>query len=240
MIVSSTEFKTNLGKYLNLVATEDIVILKSGKPVAKMIPCDDWSRADVLREGIPDYNYDGQFMSYEAFTKMNEKSEARYEYIDGQVYYLASPNFTHQSILGRLYVLMHTFFKGKSCLPFLSPFDVTLKRSMTLFSVVQPDLLVICDLDNRNEKDRYIGTPALVVEILSPSTSKKDLAKKLDLYMSTGVEEYWIINPEEKLVLIYSFLSKEVTSFKTFTQGMPLSSIKFSELVFDTDDLFND
>lgn len=238
MIVHSTDLKTNLGKYLNLVATEDIIILKSGKPVAKMIPCDDWSRADVLREGIPDYNYNGQFMSYEAFTEMNEKSEARYEYIDGQVYYLASPNFTHQRILGNLHILMHTYFKGKSCQPFLSPFDVTLKRSITLFSVVQPDLLVICDLDNRNEKDRYLGTPALVVEIISPNTSKKDLIKKLDLYMSTGVDEYWLINPEEKLVIIYTFISKEIASLRTFNQGM-LTSLKFPEMVMEISELFD-
>lgn len=239
MIVHSTDLKTNLGKYLNLVATEDIIILKSGKPVAKMIPCDDWSRADVLREGIPDYNYDGQFMSFEAFTEINEKSEARYEYIDGQVYYLASPNFTHQRILGNLHILMHTFFKGKSCQPFLSPFDVTLKRSLTLFSVVQPDLLVICDLDNRNEKDRYLGTPALVVEIFSPSTSKKDLIKKLDLYMSTGVDEYWLINPEENLVIIYTFISKEITSLRTFNQEMLASSLRFPELAFEISQLFD-
>lgn len=239
MIVHSTDLKTNLGKYLNLVATEDIVILKSGKPVAKMIPCDDWNRADVLREGIPDYNYDGQFMSYEAFMEMNEKSEARYEYIDGQVYYLASPNFTHQRILGNLHILLHTFFKGKPCQPYLSPFDVILKRSITLFNVVQPDLLVICDQDNRNEKDRYLGTPALVVEIISPSTSKKDLIKKLDLYMSTGVEEYWLINPEEKFVIIYTFLSKEITSIKTFIHGMTVSSVKFTELNFEINQLFD-
>lgn len=238
MIVHSTDLKTNLGKYLNLVATEDIIILKSGKPVAKMIPCDDWNKADALREGTPDYNYDGQFMSYETFMEMNEKSEARYEYIDGQVYYLASPTFTHQRILGNLYILMHTFFKGRPCQPYLSPFDVTLKRSITLFSVVQPDLLVICDQDNRNEKDRYLGTPTLVVEIISPSTSKKDLVNKLDLYMSTGVGEYWLINPDEKLVIIYTFLTKENTSLRTFNQGMLLSSVKFPELNFNINELF--
>ncbi|PKM93756.1 MAG: prevent-host-death protein [Firmicutes bacterium HGW-Firmicutes-1] len=239
MIVHSTDLKTNLGKYLNLVATEDIVILKSGKPVAKMIPCDDWSRAYVLREGTPDYNYDGQYMSYDAFMKMNEKSEARYEYIDGQVYYLASPNFTHQRILGNLYIVMYTFFKGKPCQPFLSPFDVTLKRSVSLFNVVQPDLLVVCDQDNRNEKDYYLGTPALVVEIISPETSKKDLIKKLDLYMSTGVEEYWVINPEEKLVIIYTFLYKEITSLRTFNPGMMASSVKFPDLNFEINQLFD-
>lgn len=239
MIIHSTDFKTNLGKYLNLVAEEDIIILKNGKPVAKVIPCDDWSRADVLREGIPDYNYDGQYMSYEEFMEMNEKSEARYEYIDGQVYYLSSPSFTHQRILGNLHIIMHEFFKGKSCQPFLSPFDVTLKRSITLFNVVQPDLLVICDTDNRNEKDRYMGTPALVVEIISPSTRKKDLINKLDLYMSTGVEEYWLINPEEKSITIYGFSSKEITDIKNYSYGMKAASVKFPGLSFEINQIFD-
>jgi Uma2 family endonuclease len=58
--------------------------------------------------------------------------------------------------------------------------------------------MVICDLEEKlDERDYYMGTPALVVEILSESTRRKDLVKKLDLYMSTGIKEYWIVNPPQ-------------------------------------------
>ena len=238
MIVQSTDLKTNLGKYLNLVESEDITILRNGRPVAKMVHCDDWQQAEVLNEVIPEYNYDGQHMSYEAFIEMYEKTEARYELIDGQVYYLSSPGYTHQKILGNLYTLMRHYFHGKVCQPFLSPFDVILKRSISSISYVQPDLLVVCDPENRNDKDRYLGIPSLVVEILSISTRTKDAITKLKLYMATGIEEYWIINPDEKSLMIYSFVDREVTSIKTYHDSMRMASVKFDDLAFQVSELF--
>lgn len=83
--------------------------------------------------------------------------------------------------------------------------------------MVQPDLMVICDLEeNLNEKDYYMGAPALVVEIISESTRSKDFIKKLDLYMSTGIKEYWIINPLNREVCVYLFEENNISQNATY------------------------
>lgn len=79
-------------------------------------------------------------------------------------------------------------------MPYISPFDVVLVKGEKNMNLVQPDILVICDLENRNEKDRYTGIPSLVVEVLSDSTSRMDFVRKLNLHMDTDVSEYWIVN----------------------------------------------
>ena len=104
---------------------------------------------------------------------------------------------------------------SEHCDVFLSPFAIELKRMKARgirgltpddINCVQPDLLVLCDYeDDINEEDRYKGTPTLVVEILSPSSRSHDMVRKLGLYEESGIREYWVIDPEHKTVLIYSF-----------------------------------
>ncbi len=72
-------------------------------------------------------------------------------------------------------------------------------------NVVQPDIVVICDEDKVNEDNKYEGIPTLIVEVLSPSTKGRDMAVKLHLYMRSGVSEYWIVDPENKSIMQYSF-----------------------------------
>ncbi len=91
--------------------------------------------------------------------------------------------------------------------------------------------MVICDLeDHLNEKDYYMGVPALVVEIISESTRSKDFVKKLDLYMSTGVKEYWVINPLNREVIVYLFESGDIVNNRTFKSGEKVLSYYFSGL----------
>lgn len=85
---------------------------------------------------------------------------------------------------------------------------------------MQPDLLVACDLeDNVTEKGRYMGTPTLVVEILSDSTRTKDLITKLNTYATSGVKEYWIIDQKQGMITIYSFKEYEL-KFRTPKSGV--------------------
>ena len=221
MIANSTEVKNNFGKYLKMVFKEDVIITSNGSKVARLtIYEDDYKKKDecsIVRDGSVAYEMPPRKVSYEEFLEISEESEQRLEYIDGEIYLLASPLVEHQVILGDLHVIFREWFKGKKCRPMLAPFDIKLRRDNGGRNVVQPDLMVICDLEeNRNEKDKYDGIPKLVVEIISEGTRRNDYVRKLDLYLSTGVEEYWIVNPKSKEVQVFSFGDREIIANATF------------------------
>lgn len=236
MIITSTEVQNNFGKYLRLVEKEDIIITKNGKKVARLVKFfehDDY----IIREGSSAYSHEGMKVTYEEFLKIARGSENRYEYIDGQIYLLASPKFRHQKIVMDLSVQFSSWFKGKDCQPITSPFDVTLYKDDKP-NLVQPDLLVICDQENIKEDDTYTGTPALVVEVLSESTRSKDMIKKLDLYMQGGIEEYWIVNPFSEEINIYRFKESEIEKSITFKKGERAASFTFPGLTLHVDEVF--
>jgi len=112
---------------------------------------------------------------------------------------MSAPTVGHQTILGNLHLIFGNFLKGKQCKVFFAPFDVRLAMETTDDTVVQPDLVIICD-KSIMMKTGCQAAPDMTVEVLSPSTSMKDRALKLELYQRTGVREYWIVDPEEKLV----------------------------------------
>jgi prevent-host-death family protein len=235
MIVNSTDLKNNLGKYLRLSAREEIIITSNGRKVARLSAYEDLERAAVgngqAQEQSDVYEAMPQRASYEEFLKLAEASEERYEYIDGAIYLLASPKTCHQKVLGELYFILYNWFQGKKCRPMLAPFDITLKRCVDDINVVQPDLMVICDLDEKlNEKDYYMGVPALVVEIISEGTRSKDSIKKLDLYMSTGIREYWIINPLNREVCVYLFEENNIGNSATYKNQETAVSYHFTGL----------
>src|SRR5690554_1405377 len=130
-----------------------------------------------------------------------------------------------------------SWFQDRGCQPLTAPFDVTLYKDGKP-NVVQPDLLVICDQENIKEDDTYMGTPTLVVEILSESTRSKDLIKKLDLYMQSGVGEYWIVNPFSEEINIYWFKERDIEKTITFKTGEKAVSFAFPGLSIDVDGVF--
>jgi len=199
MKVPSTEVQNNFGKYLKIAAElEDVIITRNGYEVAKIVPCEE--RA-VVAEEAASYIFNNRWkISYEEFLKMVENSDLRYEYIDGEVYLLSSPVYKHQVVVDEILVIFHIWFKGKKCRPLTSPFDVTLIKSKDNINVVQPDIIVICDTDKIDASGKYQGVPTLAVEVLSRSTRSKDMLKKLDLYMQTGIKEYWVVDPDKKEV----------------------------------------
>jgi len=229
MIVKATNLKNNLGKYLRGCAKEKIIITSNGRKIAILCAYEEGPRSKnigvdydegLIREGAEAFDEVADTpvqVSYEEFLELTEGNEKRYEYIDGEVYLLSSPKITHQRILGEMYIIFYNWFKGRKCKPMLAPFDITLKRDPGKINVVEPDIIVICDLEEKkNEKDFYIGTPVLAVEIISESTRCKDTIKKLDLYMSTGVNEYWIVNPLNKEITIYLFEQNNIAKNETF------------------------
>ncbi len=124
----------------------------------------------------------------------------RWELIDGVAYDMSpAPMIKHQRMLGRLWAEISRFLHGKPCEPFFAPVDVLFPRlgqtDDEADTVVQPDIVVVCD-PAKTENGKFVrGAPDLVVEILSPSTSKKDLNEKYRLYEREGVREYWALEP---------------------------------------------
>jgi len=134
------------------------------------------------------------------------KFEERLELFRGKIFRLSAPNTKHQEISRNIVVPIALFLKKKTCKVFAAPFDVRLpvknkKKDDEVTTVVQPDICVICDetkLDSRG----CCGAPDLVVEILSPGNSKKEIRLKQELYEEAGVKEYWIVYPEEQSIAV--------------------------------------
>ena len=236
MRIPSTEAQNNFGKFLKYVeAGEEIIISRKGRDVVKMIPA-----GEMVNEEAADYTFSADHVTYEQYLELTEASEQRYELIDGVLYYMASPTFKHQFAVREIMGTFYTWFKWKSCGAMTSPFDITIKKSSDNICVVQPDVFVLCDT-NVDEKGKYLGIPFLVVEILSPSTRTKDMIKKLNLYMVSGVREYWVIDPEDEYVHIYAFDNKEIQNNKVWTNrgDSHAHSFYFEGLSVGLKDLFN-
>ncbi|NSW89666.1 MAG: type II toxin-antitoxin system Phd/YefM family antitoxin [Firmicutes bacterium] len=234
VVITATELKSNLGKYLDYVCDDnEVVITKNGKKVVRMTPyITDIERYFTVREKAPDYQYGGKKVSYEEFMEIYEKSDLRMEYINGEIVLLSSPSTYHQDISGNLYILLRNYLKGKPCKVFYSPFDVHFyKKDFKDPDVMQPDLLIACDLEHTvDERGRYMGTPTLVVEILSPGTRSKDMVDKLNTYMLSGVKEFWVVDPEGRTVLVYGFKDFQIDSFVTYKNSEVVKSYWFDGL----------
>ena len=153
-----------------------------------------------VSEALRKYDKDKRFTyaDYESWDDDN-----RYELIDGVAYMMAAPTFKHQGILGEFYRQFANHLKGKKCRVFVAPCDICLNGlGDEDDTVVQPDLFVVCD-DSIMEKKRFNGAPEMVIEVLSPSSSKLDLFLKLKKYQLAGVREYWIADPDAKAVNVH-------------------------------------
>lgn len=131
----------------------------------------------------------------------------RWELIDGIPYNMSpAPLRKHQEVSGILFYLFFNYLKGKKCRIYAAPFDVRFPEAgeadNDITTVVQPDIVVVCDESKLDEKGMR-GPPDLIVEITSPHTSRRDLKDKFDLYENRGVREYWIIHPFEETVMVY-------------------------------------
>ena len=132
--------------------------------------------------------------------------DKRYEIIDGEVFDMTSPSVLHQSISGELFRQMANFFEDKPCRVFMAPLDVLLAKNASksdeVFTVVQPDIMVVCD-PKKIEERGIVGAPDLVIEIISPSTSSKDSIIKRRIYEQAGVKEFWLVHPVDRLTRVY-------------------------------------
>ena len=149
----------------------------------------------------PAYKLDEEY-TYADYFHWGE--EERYEIIDGIAYMMASPSMAHQAISRELTVMIWEFLKNKPCKVFAAPFDVRLfpEEDGSDTTVVQPDILVVCDPSKLSDGKACKGAPDLVIEILSGSSVFMDRKVKAEKYREAGVREYWIVNAEGVEVLV--------------------------------------
>ena len=151
--------------------------------------------------------------------------EDRFERIGGIEYAMSSPGYRHQITVGRLFAQMDAQLARHGCLPIVAPFDVyPLYDQGDENTFVQPDLFTACDR-SKLEENRYNGAPRFIIEILSSNRSH-DMLTKLNLYQKAGVAEYWMIDPDEKIISVL-VLSDGFYIFHSYSgEGeVPLASI---------------
>lgn len=147
--------------------------------------------------------------------------DRRVELIDGVYYEMYAPTTGHQGIGGFIYkqLLDHVLARKGSCMPLMSPVDVQLDCDDR--TVVQPDVLIVCDREKFRD-GRVFGAPDLLVEILSPSTRKKDMTLKHYKYANAGVREYWIVDPDRQKVVVYDLEHEEIPKIYSFDEKVPV------------------
>ena len=133
--------------------------------------------------------------------------EQRVELIDGYFYDMAAPTFLHQMIGGEIHrqIANYIMDRGGDCKPLISPVDIQLDCDDK--TMVQPDVAILCGNDKVRKWGVY-GAPDFILEVISPSTKRKDYTKKLVKYMETGVREYWILDPYQQKLIVYFFESE--------------------------------
>lgn len=174
------------------------------------------------------------------------KFTERVELIKGKIFQMSpAPSRKHQVVSRVLNRYLDRYFEYNPCGLFDAPFDVRLinyKKSTedkTVFSVVQPDLCVVCDrakLDDRG----CIGSPDLVIEILSPGNSKKEMGIKFNLYEENHISEYWIVEPAENAIFVYTLQNGKYIGLKPCIEGETIISPLFPELNFEIEKIFED
>jgi len=175
--------------------------------------------------------------TYSDYITWNDK--IRWEIIDGEAYAMAAPSPRHQRISGEIFRQLANYLRGKPCEVFAAPLDVRLAADWFDNTVVQPDIIVICDnsvIDDKSIK----GVPDFVIEILSPYNPKRDTVAKRRRYEQAGVKEYWIVDPYNQTVRVYILKGGVYGKEKIYGNGdiiqvhtLPGCSINMAE-VFDS------
>ena len=147
---------------------------------------------------------------------------------------MAAPSVVHQLITGSVYAQFLAYIRKKKgkCLPLVSPVDVKLDADNK--TMVQPDVIVICDRGRVQEKI-VEGGPDFVLEVVSPSSTSRDYVRKTAKYIESGVREYWIIDPMKERVLTYDFTEDAAPVIRPLQGQIPVA-IYGGDLLIDLDE----
>jgi Uma2 family endonuclease len=170
--------------------------------------------------------------------------QERVELIKGKIFQMSpAPSRNHQVVSGRLNRYLDRYFEFHPCGLYYAPFDVRLvnfeKSTLDnkVFTVIQPDLCVVCDQHKLDDRG-CLGSPDLVIEILSPGNSKKEMGVKFNLYEENKVKEYWIVEPAENSIFVYTLKDGKYIGLKPCIEGEKITSPLFPKLDFEIEKIF--
>jgi Uma2 family endonuclease len=197
---------------------------------------EDEEEYQLVEEPDPSYIY--TYADY-----MQWKFKERLELFRGKIYKLSAPNTLHMEVSMKLSNKLYNFLQGKPCKVFAAPYDVRLpvtnrKKDEEITTVVQPDLGVVCD-PSKIDARGICGAPDLVVEVLSPGNTRKELRIKHELYEEAGVKEYWIIYPSTQTVAVFLLETQgKFGSAKFYVNGDRLTAATVPGFEMEMDDIF--
>lgn len=169
--------------------------------------------------------------------------DVRAELIDGQLIIMETPLIIHQELIAAMHIQLYACMKkhNSPCRLMFSPVGVQLDCDNR--TVVEPDLLIVCDREKIRDRTVF-GAPDFVVEVLSPSTRKKDMNLKLFKYSNAGVREYWMVDPKDRKVIVHDFEHDELPVIYGFDDTVPVGisegkcAVDFKEIIGDIDSFY--
>ena len=179
--------------------------------------------------------------TYKDYITWND--DTYWELIDGIAYQMAPPKRKHQDISGVLHYIFYDYLKDKTCKVYHAPFGVRLplenEPDEYVKDAVLPDIVIVCD-EKKLDDAGCRGAPDFIVEILSPSTSKRDMEDKRDLYERAGVKEYWIIDPYHNNVQVYILMeNKTYGKSKVYGAEDKIKVSIFQDMEVELETIFN-
>ncbi len=193
-----------------------------------------------VEEPVSDYGSLDLNRTYSYVDYLRWQFKERVELIRGKVFKMApAPSTNHQAILSNLGMHFLNFFREKPCNVFLAPFDVRLPivKPGKNYTVVQPDISIICD-GSKLDKLGCNGSPDLVVEIISPGNTAHDTVIKYEIYEEAAIKEYWMIDPDKRMVLTFALQDRKYVGIKPYVEGQLIRSTLFPGLKIRVNDIF--
>lgn len=170
------------------------------------------------------------------------KFKERVELIKGFLFRMSPvPSLNHQRIVGEIHGHLWSYLRNKSCQVFVAPFDVVLpvmKSENKEHTVLQPDIVVVCDASNLTTQGCN-GVPDMVVEVLSPGNTEKEMQDKFEVYQEAGVQEYWIVDTLDSFLIIYSLNTEgKYSGSRPYTKDMIAKSNAIEGFSIDMGEVF--
>jgi Uma2 family endonuclease len=181
-----------------------------------------------------------QYFTYKDYKAWELAEGERYELIDGIAYAMSAPSDRHQAISAALTSKFYTFLEGKPCKVRPAPYDVRLfyREEESDDTVIQPDISILCD-ESKRGSEGCRGAPDLVVEIISPSNTVNEVARKFDLYHRAGVREYGEIYPENKSLHAHFFNDGQILT-RIYGADDRITPVIFPGLEIELKPIFNE
>jgi Uma2 family endonuclease len=196
-------------------------------------------------EPVRQFNELDASLTYSYSSYLNWLFPERVELIKGKIFKMSpAPSRVHQEVAGNIFLKLGNFLEGKPCKIYSAPFDVRFpkesKADKDVYTVLQPDICVICDKGKLDARG-CIGAPDLVVEVLSPGNTKMELLNKYHVYEEFGVKEYWVVSQSDQSILIYTLNdSGKFQPSKIFTHSEKITSSVLPGFELELDDVFED